>query len=349
MNLPLNGTWKTGEPMPTSRSSFAYANIGKKIYCAGGLITTTNSNATNVLEIYDTENKYWMTGKPMPESLYMMGSVAVGNEFYCLGGADATSISNRIYIYDTTTNIWRVSPYTLPTARGALRCCYVDGKIFCVGGIIDRTAQSWVFTDKVEILDLASGTWSTGCPLPVKLGFGCLHHNNGLLYWLSGGHTSGTINSKKSYIYDIVNDHWTEGTDLPSNQIHYASDVCDEKIYIIGGTNYDTMQHQNTFLSYDINNDTYIALPSMPTIRTACGGVIVGNKIYVIGGTNEKLSNTVEIYPAEEPSSVDNKCCCCGSIKLEINIPVNNNLEMLDKLKEIVSAAKGCDNSDCCK
>lgn len=349
MSLPINGTWTTGASMPTPRGGFAYARVGKKIYCAGGSISTSNHrNTTNVLEVYDTENNYWTTAKPMPESLYLTEGVAVGDKFYCIGGVGATTFSNHIYVYDTTTNTWSVSPSQLPTARGALRCCHANGKLYCVGGVKNIVNGVWVFTDTVEILDLSTGIWTTGSSLPVKLGFGCLHHNNGFLYWVSGGHIPGTINSRKLYIYDIFNDSWSEGLDLPSNQFHYASDICDEKVYIIGGSNYDTMQHLNTFLFYDIKSNTYKTLPPMPTIRTACGSAIVDNKIYVIGGViDENLYNTVEIYSAESYSPEEDKHCCHGSLKLELNIPINNNLEMLEKIKEIVSAAKGCNNSKC--
>lgn len=137
-----------------------------------------------------------------------------------------TSFSNHIYIYDTTTNTWNISPYTMTTARGTLRCCHVNGKLFCVGGVINTNSQSWIFINTVEILDLSSVTWTTGCPLPEKLGFGSLHYNYGHLYWLSGGHTPGTINSKKTYVYDIANDYWIEGTNLSSNQVGYASAIC---------------------------------------------------------------------------------------------------------------------------
>jgi len=121
----------------------------------------------------------------------------------------------------------------MTTARGALRCCHVNGKLFCVGGVINTNSQSWIFINTVKILDLSSGTWTTGCPLPEKLGFGNLHYNYGHLYWLSGGHTPGTVNSKKTYVYDIANDYWTEGTNLSSNQVGYASAICEEKIYIM--------------------------------------------------------------------------------------------------------------------
>lgn len=334
--------------MPTSRFLFACESIDKKIYCAGGSISTNSHRvSTNVLEVYDTEGDFWITAKPMPESLYMIGSVVVGDKIYCIGGVGLTNFSNRIYVYDTITNAWSVSPYVLLTARGSISCCYVNGKIYCVGGVINTGNPSWVFTNTVEILDLSSGTWTTGNPFPTKLGFGCLHHKDGRLYWLSGGHTPSTINSKKTYIYDIVNASWSEGTNSPSNLINYASAVNEEKIYIVGGTNCDTGNNLNSFLAYDMNNEVYITFPDAPTIRTACRGAIIDNKLYVIGGmTGKELCNNVEIYSAEQ-TPVEGKHCCCGSLKLELNIPITNNLEMLDKLKEIVSVAKGCDNSKC--
>ncbi|MBS5955830.1 MAG: hypothetical protein KIC73_02820 [Clostridiales bacterium] len=350
MGLPLNGIWKTGLQMPTARFAFACESVGKKIYCAGGSISTSNHrNTTNVLEVYDTETNYWVPAKPMPESLYMIGSVVVGDKIYCIGGVGPSTFSNRIYIYDTITNNWTLSPYTMPTGRGALRCSYVDGKIYCAGGIVNAGSTSWVFTNTLEILDLSTGIWTTGSPLPDKLGVGCLHHNNGRLYWISGGHTPSTINSKKTYVYDIINNIWSEGSNIPSNQIAYASVINDEKIYIISGTNFDTMKDLNLFLSYDIKNDTYINLPNAPTMRSSCQGTIIDNKLYVLGGfTNNGLSNNVEIY-SEENSVIRNEHCCCGSLKLELNIPINNNVEMLEKLKELVGVAKGCDSSGCGK
>ncbi len=97
-----------------------------------------------------------------------------------------TSTKIPIYIYDTISNAWRISPYTLPASQSCTGMLLCKRKDLLCGGVIK---SGWVFTDYVDILDLATEPGTAGSPLPLSWVMDACNHYKGKLYWIGGGHT----------------------------------------------------------------------------------------------------------------------------------------------------------------
>ncbi len=89
---PETDTWSQKAFMPTSRDGFGVAVYQNKIYCIGGRnVSATESNTTNVNEVYDTETDSWQTKTPMPTARSGIEANEIDGKFYLIGGWSSLS------------------------------------------------------------------------------------------------------------------------------------------------------------------------------------------------------------------------------------------------------------------
>ncbi|NIQ01748.1 MAG: galactose oxidase, partial [Nitrospinaceae bacterium] len=91
---------------------------------------------------------------------------------------------------------WIEKPPT-PSVRTESSAALLDGKVYLVGGFTPKG-----ITDRVDVLDLASGTWSLAAPLPRALHHTTVHAVNGKLYVIGGFHTGFWTPVDSTYEYD---------------------------------------------------------------------------------------------------------------------------------------------------
>jgi N-acetylneuraminic acid mutarotase len=90
---PASDTW-TGplQRMPTARSGGGYASDGRRIYCAGGEVTTTQlTGAFRAVEAYDPATNSWSTLPSMPIPRHGVAGAVIGNEFHLVSGMMQTA------------------------------------------------------------------------------------------------------------------------------------------------------------------------------------------------------------------------------------------------------------------
>ena len=91
-------------------------------------------------------------------------------------------------------------------------------------------------SDKLQIYDFQTKTWSFGPPLPEiqydNGASGCAHGNK--LYVVSGKHSIGEHTSDV-FIYDVTTETWSEGPPLPSPRMMHTTLVHQNRIIVIGG------------------------------------------------------------------------------------------------------------------
>jgi N-acetylneuraminic acid mutarotase len=85
---PVSNTWSAPkERMPTARSGGAWGTDGRRIYVAGGEVTTTELvGAFRAIEAYDTVTNTWMTLPPMPMPRHGVAGAVIGNRFHLVSG-----------------------------------------------------------------------------------------------------------------------------------------------------------------------------------------------------------------------------------------------------------------------
>jgi N-acetylneuraminic acid mutarotase len=124
-----------------------------------------------------------------------------------------------------------------------------------------------------------------------------LHHNSaavasGRLYSFGGPST-------QTFVYDELNDSWTEvASMLFFHALTPAVGVFNDKIYVAGGANGGVGNSmQNQVEVYDPVANTWTALQPMRFGRNHCGGAFIDGKFYVVGGRRRVIAfDTNEVY-----------------------------------------------------
>jgi N-acetylneuraminic acid mutarotase len=90
---PTSDTWSGPlQRMPTARSGGGYASDGRRIYCAGGEVTTTQlTGAFRAVEAFDPATNSWSTLPSMPIPRHGVAGAVIGNEFHLVSGMMQTA------------------------------------------------------------------------------------------------------------------------------------------------------------------------------------------------------------------------------------------------------------------
>jgi N-acetylneuraminic acid mutarotase len=85
---PATDTWSRPlQPMPTARSGGGYGTDGRRIYVAGGEVTTTQlTGAFRAVEAYDPASNTWSTLPSMTIPRHGVAGAVIGNEFHLVSG-----------------------------------------------------------------------------------------------------------------------------------------------------------------------------------------------------------------------------------------------------------------------
>jgi N-acetylneuraminic acid mutarotase len=90
---PASDMWSGPlQPMPTARSGGGWGTDGRRIYAAGGEVTTTELNgAYRAVEAYDPATNSWATLPSMPMPRHGVAGAVIGNEFHLVSGMMQTA------------------------------------------------------------------------------------------------------------------------------------------------------------------------------------------------------------------------------------------------------------------
>ena len=85
---PVSDTWSAPkERMPTPRSGGGWGTDGRRIYVAGGEVTTKELvGAFRAIEAYDPATNSWMTLPSMPMPRHGVAGAVIGNRFHLVSG-----------------------------------------------------------------------------------------------------------------------------------------------------------------------------------------------------------------------------------------------------------------------
>jgi N-acetylneuraminic acid mutarotase len=143
----------------------------------------------------------------------------------------------------------------------------------------------------VECGELGNVEYKTSMPIAVRGHTATLYQDK---IYVIGGY-DGTTCFNTTYIYDIANDTWSQGTNLSTSIYIHTATLYEDKIYVIGGHN-GSASLDTTYI-YDIINDTWSTGANIPQRIHYHTATLYQDKIYVIGGSRtESTTNTIYIY-----------------------------------------------------
>jgi hypothetical protein len=114
-----------------------------------------------------------------------------------------------------------------------------------------------------------------------------------------GVDAAGTVR-RTTFIYDPLNDQWSQGANMPTAREHLNAVTVGDAIYVIGG--------RNSFTSFNVNEryspltNQWQTMTPMPTARSATAAAALDNVVYVAGGEVPHLFDVNEAYDVTSDS-----------------------------------------------
>jgi len=291
-------TWSTAE-LCTGRYNISSVAIGNKIFFAGGE-TSDGTWPVDSVDIYDVSANRWTTTH-LSVAGHSIAGAAVGNKVLFAGGDhgfNGTVGLNRatqVDIYDLNSSTWSTALLS-ETKRGGLSAVTVNNKIYFAGGETWPN-NYWAASDKIDIYDNSTNTWSTSSMQEGKLAFASIAVDN-KIYW-AGGYTGNSTTPTSLYSSCVVE---IKDVNTGSSSIEYLfrpalwwndagqnAVVKNNKIifYRPGGSD------SNKFDIYDIAANTW-SIGILPQSISGASIISVNNTIYVAGAyINGAVSNQV--------------------------------------------------------
>lgn len=168
----------------------------------------------------------------------------------------------------------------MPVARTEVAGAFWDGKIAVAGGF----ASPDQVVERLDLFDVATGTWFVGPPLPHQYDHSSLAELGGRLY-VVGGYTGGLSNpTNEVWSLGAGEPAWTHEPDLATRRGALATGSAGGKLVAVGGVDENG----------NVLSTTEIFMPgtgwspgpnlSIPREHPAAAGA--GDKVYAIGGRN---------------------------------------------------------------
>lgn len=297
---PNTGETTYGRPMLQGVQYPAYVKGSDgKLYVAGGW-NASSFQWVKKLQIYDPSNDTWYRGADAPTIMGACPAVDVGDgRLYFFGPVGSM---NSTLIYDKSSNTWsygRDQPATIWQRQAVV---YNETAVFLIGGV----TPTFSITDRVDVYNPVTATWSTVSPVPVptRVG-GAALGRNGYIYYFGGMDSRYPIGSPTGTIqrYDVVTDEWTVLPDLfvsPARAAFGATTDSYGRIFLVGG--YDGSSVMDTVSELVVSDVVFDEL----RITAPSDGAIVSGEVAVTA----TLSNLRTSWPMGVDFLVDGQLVC---------------------------------------
>src|SRR5436190_1603136 len=258
---------------------------------------------------------------------------------YSLIVTDNNGSNNTKYIVFTVltggrpvVNVTMTPLGNLSKPRMELATASVGNKIFFAGGYWIESFATFHYSNKVDIYDLSTNTWSTATLSEGRTSISAVAINNKVYFaggetglWTIGGHQL----FDKIDVYDLTTNSWSVST-LDEPKVRMGGFAVNDKIYWAGGensqgtvckvevrnantqaTSFDYLSHPTTaeyavlkdnkilftnlwqhFDLYNLNTNTWYT-GLLPIKRSEAGLISVNNKIYLAGGWAHETQNSI--------------------------------------------------------
>ncbi|MGB7156919.1 MAG: kelch repeat-containing protein [Tepidisphaeraceae bacterium] len=248
------------------------------------------------------------------------------NSFHDKGLDDATRYEYRVRAYNgagrsswstngTTTFIefptdiaWKaVAPSPVERAE-ALGGVYND-KLYVFGGLFTPPGQILGMT-RSDVYNPATNKWTRLADMPEKVTHAGVVRV-GDVFWFVGGYVGDHPGPGYDHVwkYDVSENAWSRGPDLPANRGAGSAVLIDNKIHFVGGLDEtrgaDKADHW--VLDLDEQSEGWKRRKSLPAARNHTSAVSLGGYMYVIGGQldEEELQEPLSSVYRYDPETDD--------------------------------------------
>lgn len=215
---------------------FAGGRYSQNCFVPGGdygdsMASVCISESTRV-DIYDTSTHSWSTHE-LGRYYAATSSVTAGNKVFFAGGTDTSNRawSDKVDVYDASTNSW--STIQLSEPRTALAVASLGNKVFFAGGVKALGFQNVVVSDKVDIYDISSNSWSTATLSEARTGIAATTVGDKVIF--AGGDYFGWWPvSSRTDIYNATTNTWSTAS-LSEARSSLAAITLNNRAFFAGG------------------------------------------------------------------------------------------------------------------
>jgi N-acetylneuraminic acid mutarotase len=266
--------WRLAQAMSQRRSYVAAAELGGKIYVAGGAVGEAGRFLA-IFQRFDPQTNSWTTLERLPQPIRAAAGAGLEGKIYVIGGQTEGGASREVWAYDVARGGWKErSP--LPEPRFNISAVAFDGKIYAMGGFSGSTE-----TADVEVYDPQSDTWSRGIPLPApNHTFGAVVFQGEI--WAIGGRRQDRI-LRDVWIFDPADRLWRRGPSMPKPMELVGAAVVDDQIHAVW---------ESTYQIYDGSTGRWSAGPRPLVTRHGLKAFAVDGSLYTVGGCTTALHDS---------------------------------------------------------
>lgn len=241
-----------------------------------------------------TREEPWVTGSALVQvsdgRLTVSNAPGARNNKICsieIHGTNQPSSGNVNLVVDEQID-WHYSSIQAPFSRVEPGVIRLDDKVYVMGGYTNGYRD---VTQRVDILDIETGTWTRGADLPGTQTHAGVATDGRFIYWVSGqdGPAFSTKTTPKAWKYDPEKDRWHDYIDLPEARFGGAMAYHDNALHFFGGTKPDrnTAVSDHWILRFEGDGSHWVPGPPIPEPADHLGHAVVDGKIYLIGGEHD--------------------------------------------------------------
>ncbi len=275
--------WARYAPLTTPRQEVGVAEVGGKIYVAGGF--DVNGQGLRTVEAYNPRLDRWHPIRPLPLPLHHVAAAAVAERLYLVGGFEGSSFeiaTDRVWEYRPDSDQWQLRR-SMPTSRGGLAVAVLDDKIYAMGGY--RAGQS---VADFSVYHPVEDRWESLPPMPTRRDHLAAAASHGHLYAISG-RTDG-VNVSVVERFDPHRGVWAKAASIPTARSGTAAAVVEGLVYVFGGEG-NPSRWRGVFGEtevYDPLKNRWRKDKPMPTSRHGIGASVYSGVIYIPGGATRQ-------------------------------------------------------------
>jgi hypothetical protein len=265
--------WTLARAMSQRRSYVAAAELGGRIYVAGGMVGETGRPLATFAR-YDPATDSWTTLEQLPEPTRAAAAATLGGTFYVVGGTTERGNTGRVYAWDG--HGWRERA-PMRARRFNHSAVAVAGRLFVLGGLDDAGRES----RDVFVYDPRRNLWSRARSLPRPLhAFGAVAFRGEI--WVVGGRSGDEVVSGV-LVYDPRSDRWRAGPRLPEPMELLGAAVAGDEIHAVW---------ESVYRIYDAGSGAWRDGPRPLVTRHALKAFHVGGALYTVGGCTTALQDS---------------------------------------------------------
>ncbi|HRA52288.1 MAG TPA: kelch repeat-containing protein [Thermoflexales bacterium] len=222
------------------------------------------------------ENTRWFERTRLPAPREFASAASVGDQIYLIGGVVSALATGDVMIYDLKSNTWATGGAPKPTAVGIASASAIGTRVYVSGGMLSNDTP----TNRFEVLDTESGTWTTLAALPLSLA-GHASAALGDRIYVMGGYSPAGLNVD-TFAYDPRTNTWQRRAAMPTPRGLLAAAALGNQIYVVGGQT--DGQERSDCEAYAPAEDVWTACARMTLRRSAFGLAASTGALYAVGG-----------------------------------------------------------------